>query len=177
MSITRKSNDYGERRMFNCPRVTNGANDFIIKTHPFTRLGPKYQNHILAIDLGHDTHCNSRPYKMLTVMDEYTRKAFTVHIGTKLGPAEVLEALYPLIIRHGKPEHIRSNNNQNLHQSCSKHSSKVPALNPFTPIQGRHGIMGITNNLTAHCATKPSMPTGSKPPIKLQYHRLLDQRI
>ena len=47
---------------------------------------------------------------MLTVMDEYTRQALTVHVGTKLGSAEVLEALYPLIIKHGKPEHIRSDN-------------------------------------------------------------------
>jgi transposase InsO family protein len=47
---------------------------------------------------------------MLTVMDDYTRQALAVHVGTKLGSAEALEALYPLIIQHGKPEHIRSDN-------------------------------------------------------------------
>ena len=47
---------------------------------------------------------------MLTAMDEYTRKALSVHVGNKLGSAEVLEALYPLIIQHGKPEFIRSDN-------------------------------------------------------------------
>ena len=47
---------------------------------------------------------------MLTVIGEYTRQALAVHIGTKLGSVEVLEALYPLIIEHGKPEHIRSDN-------------------------------------------------------------------
>lgn len=74
------------------------------------RLRPKYPNHIWAIDFVHDKLSNGRPYKILTVMDEYTRQAFTVHVGTKLGSAEVLEALYPLIIKHGKPEHIRSDN-------------------------------------------------------------------
>lgn len=74
------------------------------------RLRPKYQNHIWAIDFVHDKLSNGRPYKMLTVMDEYTRQALAVHVGTKLGSAEVLEALYPLIIRYGKPEHIRSDN-------------------------------------------------------------------
>lgn len=74
------------------------------------RLRPKYQNHIWAIDFVHDKLSNGRPYKMLTVIDEYTRQALAVHIGTKLGSVEVLEALYPLIIEHGKPEHIRSDN-------------------------------------------------------------------
>ena len=74
------------------------------------RLRPKYPNHIWAIDFVHDKLSNGRPYKMLTVMDEYTRQALTVHVGTKLGSAEVLEALYPLIIKHGKPEYIRSDN-------------------------------------------------------------------
>jgi transposase InsO family protein len=74
------------------------------------RLRPKYPNHIWAIDFVHDKLSNGRRYKMLTVMDEYTRQAFTVHVGTKLGSAEVLEALYPLIIKHGKPEHICSDN-------------------------------------------------------------------
>ena len=73
-------------------------------------LRPKYPNHIWAIDFVHDKLSNGRPYKMLTVMDEYTRQALTVYVGTKLGSAEVLEALYPVIIKHGKPEHIRSDN-------------------------------------------------------------------
>ena len=55
---------------------------------------------------------------------------------------------------------------QNLYPSCSKHDSNVSALNPFTSIRGRHGRVGITNDLTARYATKSSMPTGSKPPIK-----------
>ena len=37
------------------------------------RLRPKYPNHIWAIDFVHDKLSNGRPYKMLTVMDEYTR--------------------------------------------------------------------------------------------------------
>lgn len=74
------------------------------------RLRPKYPNDIWAIDFVHDKLSNGRPYKMLEVMGEYTRQALTVHVRTKLGSAEVLEALYPLIIKHGKPEYIRSDN-------------------------------------------------------------------
>ena len=68
------------------------------KDASITRLRPKYSNHIWAIDFVHDKHSNGKPYKMLTVMDEYTRQALSVHVGNKLGSAEVFEALYPLII-------------------------------------------------------------------------------
>ena len=52
------------------------------------RLRPRYQNHIWSIDFVHDKLANGRPYKMLTV----------------------LEALYPLFLKHGRPEFIRSDN-------------------------------------------------------------------
>lgn len=47
---------------------------------------------------------------MLTVIDEYTRQALCVSVGTKMGPTEVLDALYPLFIKHGKPNYPRSDN-------------------------------------------------------------------
>ena len=47
---------------------------------------------------------------MLTVLEEYTREALCVHVRPSIGAAEVLEAIYPLILKHGKPEHIRSDN-------------------------------------------------------------------
>ena len=39
------------------------------------RLRPLCPNHIRSVDLGHDRLSNGRPYKMLTVLDEYTREA------------------------------------------------------------------------------------------------------
>ena len=47
---------------------------------------------------------------MLTVLDEYTRQALCVEVKPKMGSADVLEALYPLLLKHGKPEYIRSDN-------------------------------------------------------------------
>ena len=74
------------------------------------RLRPKYPNHIWSIDFVHDRLSNGRPYKMLTVLDEYTRVALCVAVKSRMGNAEVLEALYPLFLIHGKPEFIRSDN-------------------------------------------------------------------
>ena len=47
---------------------------------------------------------------MLTILDEYTREALSVTIANKMGSSEVLEALYPLLLKRGKPEYLRSDN-------------------------------------------------------------------
>jgi transposase InsO family protein len=74
------------------------------------RLRPTHPNHIWSIDFVHDKLASGRPYKMLTVLDEYTREALCVAVRPKMGSEDVLEALYPLLLRHGKPEYIRSDN-------------------------------------------------------------------
>jgi putative transposase len=78
------------------------------------RLRPKYLNHIWSIDFVHDRLSNGRPYKMLTVLDEYTREALCVAVAARRGAADVLEALYPLLLKRGRPDHIRSDNGPEL---------------------------------------------------------------
>lgn len=62
------------------------------------------------MDFVHDKLSNGRPYKMLTVLDEYTREALCVEFATSMGSSDVLEALYPLLLERGPPTHIRSDN-------------------------------------------------------------------
>ena len=80
------------------------------KDSSIIRLRPLYPNHIWSVDFVHDKLSNGRSYKMLTVLDEYTREALCVAAQPRMGSAEVLEALYPLILKHGKPAFIRSDN-------------------------------------------------------------------
>ena len=80
------------------------------KDSSIIRLRPQYPNHIWSIDFVHDKLSNGRSYKMLTVLDEYTREALCVAVNTRMGSAEVLEAIYSLILKHGKPDYIRSDN-------------------------------------------------------------------
>ena len=78
------------------------------------RLRPQYENHIWSVDFVHDRLSNGQPYRMLTVIDEYTREALAVVTKPKMGSADVLEALYPLIPKRGKPDFIRSDNGREL---------------------------------------------------------------
>ena len=63
-----------------------------------------------AIDFVHDKLSNGRSYKMLTVLDEYTPEALFLALRSKMTANEVLDALYPLFMKYGKPELIRSDN-------------------------------------------------------------------
>ena len=74
------------------------------------RLRPRYPNHVWSVDLVHDRLSNGRRYKMLTVLDEFTREALCVRVATKMGAEEVLEALYKLMIQRGTPTYLRSDN-------------------------------------------------------------------
>ena len=58
----------------------------------------------------HDKLSNERSYEMLTVLDEYTREALCVAVWPKMNAHDVLETLHPLLMKHGKPEVIRSDN-------------------------------------------------------------------
>ena len=74
------------------------------------RLRPTHPNQVWAIDFVHDKLSSGRPYKMLTVLDEYTREALRVAARPKMNAADVLDVLHRLVIKHGKPEFIRSDN-------------------------------------------------------------------
>ena len=47
------------------------------------RLRSYYPNHVWSIDFIHDKLSNGRPYKMLTVLDEYTREALAITVTDK----------------------------------------------------------------------------------------------
>jgi putative transposase len=142
------------RRRLAASSPSQKAQEDLPKDASVIRLRPKYPNYIWAIDFVHDKLSNGRPYKMLTVMDDYTRQALTVHVGAKLGSAEVLEALYPLIIKHGKPEHIRSDNGPEFVSKTFQIWLKRVGIEPIHITQARHGRMDITNVSKARFATK-----------------------
>ena len=51
-------------------------------------MRPNGPNHVWAVDFVHDKLSNNRPYKMLTVVDEYTRQALAVHVAHKMSAAD-----------------------------------------------------------------------------------------
>ena len=53
---------------------------------------------------------DGRSFRMLTIVDEFTRECLAIGVGRKLTSEDVLERLSALFVCHGVPDHIRSDN-------------------------------------------------------------------
>jgi len=74
------------------------------------RKRPEHRNHVWAYDFVQDRTSDGRAFKMLTVIDEYTRECLAIRVERKLKSIDVLETLADLFLIKGVPEHIRSDN-------------------------------------------------------------------
>lgn len=74
------------------------------------RLRPMHRNHVWAYDFVQDRTRDNRKFRMLTVIDEFTRECLAIRVGRRLGSQDVLEVLGDLMVARGIPDHIRSDN-------------------------------------------------------------------
>jgi putative transposase len=74
------------------------------------RLRPERPNHVWSYDFVQDRTEDKRPFRMLTVIDEYTRRCLAIVVARRLRSDDVLHCLTDLMSRNGPPEHIRSDN-------------------------------------------------------------------
>ena len=74
------------------------------------RLRPLYPNHIWSYDFVEDRTHDGRKYRMLNVIDEFTRECLAIRVNRKLRSTDVIDALSDLFILRGIPGHIRSDN-------------------------------------------------------------------
>jgi len=74
------------------------------------RLRPEHRNHVWADDFVFDRTREGRPLKLLNVVDEFTRECLTIEVALKQNSRDVLRTLAGLMLRHGIPKHIRSDN-------------------------------------------------------------------
>jgi hypothetical protein len=118
------------------------------------RLRPLYPNHIWSIDFVYDKLSNGRSYKMLTVLDEYTREALCVTVASRMGSAEVLEALYPLLLRRGNPNTCGPTMGRSSAQLRSRTGLFGSVSHRSRSIRAHCGRTATTNASTALCAAR-----------------------
>ncbi len=85
------------------------------------RLRPERPNHVWAYDFVTDRTTDGRAFRMLTVVDEYTRECLAINVDRKLNSTQVLETLGELFVSRGPPEHIRSDNGPEFCAEAVKH--------------------------------------------------------
>jgi putative transposase len=72
------------------------------------RLRPERPNQVWAYDFVEDRTRDARKFRMLCVVDEFTREALAIKVARRLDSSHVLEVLADLCLVRGVPEHIRS---------------------------------------------------------------------
>ena len=74
------------------------------------RLRPAYRDHVWSYDFVQDRTSDGRAFRMLTLIDEYSRECLAIDVSRRLTSEDVLERLSDLFVRRGVPDYIRSDN-------------------------------------------------------------------
>lgn len=74
------------------------------------QLRPTHRGHVWSYDFVADRTHNRKAFRMLTVIDEFSRECLATHFQRQIKSDDVLAVPVELFTRHGPPEHIRSDN-------------------------------------------------------------------
>lgn len=99
-----------------------------------------HPNHVWSWDFVHDRTDNGGALKMMTLIDEYTRRCLTIRVARGLKSQDVVDILEEAISRHGAPEYIRSDNGSEfiakiIRESLAAHPIKIIYIDPGSPWQ------------------------------------------
>jgi transposase InsO family protein len=74
------------------------------------RLLPEYPDHVWSHDFIEERTHNGRKFRLLNIIDEFTRECLAMRVNRKLNSVDVIDALSDLFILRGIPGHVRSDN-------------------------------------------------------------------
>ena len=74
------------------------------------RLRPEHKDHVWSYDFVIARTADGRAFRILTMIDEYTRECLALLVARKINSQAVIDQLFHLIVFRGIPEHIRSDN-------------------------------------------------------------------
>jgi transposase InsO family protein len=102
------------------------------------RLRPEHENHVWSYDFVSSFTHDGRTLRVLTLMDEFTRKCLALRVARRLNSYDLIETLADVMLIHGVPEHIRSDNGpefvaQKLRNWLSAVGAKTLYIEPGSP--------------------------------------------
>ncbi len=102
------------------------------------RLRPAFAKHVWSYDFMQDRTHNGVPFRLLNVIDEYTRECLAIKVARSLTHKDVLEVLLDLFLERGVPVHIRSDNGseftaKKVRKCLSRLSVKPLFIEPGSP--------------------------------------------
>ena len=80
------------------------------------RLRADGPDHVWSYDFVHHQTYDGRAFRMLNVLDEFTRESLAIRVRRKLSSIDVIDVLTDLFILRGIPAWIRSDNGRSSSQ-------------------------------------------------------------
>jgi transposase InsO family protein len=74
------------------------------------RLRPQHKDHVWSYDFVMARTSDGRSFRILTLIDEYTRECLALLVSRRITCQDVIDQLFNLFVLRGIPEHIRSDN-------------------------------------------------------------------
>ena len=74
------------------------------------RLRPAHKDHVWSYDFMAERTSNGKTFRILNIIDEFTRECLRVKVNRRISSQNVIEELFNLFIFRDIPEHIRSDN-------------------------------------------------------------------
>ena len=74
------------------------------------RLRPERKNHVWSYDFMAARTQDGRGFRILTILDEYTRESLSITVARRMTAQDVIYQLGELFLERGIPEHLRSDN-------------------------------------------------------------------
>jgi putative transposase len=148
-------------------------------TVPACRLQAERPNQVWALDFMFDTTADGRPFKVLSMCDEFTRESVGGLLGRSITADAVVEELDRLRLQRGAPGYIRCDNGpefvaQAIRDWCRFCGTGTSFIDPGSPWQNptwRASTAGPeTSSSPARSSTQSSRPrsstrTGATPTI------------
>ncbi len=95
------------------------------------RLRPEFPKHVWSYDFMQDRTHNGVPFRILNIIDEYTRECLAVRVARRITHWDVLAVLTDLFCERGVPVHIRSDNGSEFTTKRVREWSSKLAVKPL----------------------------------------------
>ena len=126
------------------------------------RLRPEYKDHVWSYDFMVDRTANGRPFKILNIIDEFTRECLVSFVARKIKTQEVIDQLFQLFVFRGIPDHIRSDNGpeftaRSIRKWLNSLGVKTLFIEPGSPWENGY-IESFNGRLEMNCWIEKFLP-------------------
>lgn len=121
----------------------------------------EHMNHIWSLDFMNDALSDGRRFRLLGVMDQYSRECLALTVDTSIFGHRVVRELEWLVAYHGKPGIIVSDNGTELTSKAVLSWALKQGIQWHYITPGKPSENGFTESLNGKYVMNASMKTGS----------------